>query len=108
MEESLQQLEKEGFEVVRVRPQANGEIDPQEFLQNINDNTILASFMFVNNETGAIIPMQSLAGQIKKQYPNVTIHVDAVQALGKLEINLAKAPVDLLTISAHKSTGLRG
>ncbi len=108
VEESLQQLEKEGFEVIRVRPQANGEIDPQEFLQNINDNTVLASFMFVNNETGAVLPMQSLAGQIKKQYPNVTIHVDAVQALGKLEIDLAKAPVDLLTISAHKIHGPKG
>jgi cysteine desulfurase len=93
--DTCRQLEREGFEVTYLDPLANGLLDIKEFEDTIREDTILASFMHVNNEIGVIQDLQ-LIGDICREN-KVFFHVDAAQSVGKIEIDLASLPVDLMS-----------
>lgn len=104
--DTCRQLEREGFEVTYLDPLANGLLDIEEFKSKIREDTILASFMHVNNEIGVIQDLQTI-GEICREN-KVFFHVDAAQSVGKIEIDLASLPVDLMSFSAHKIYGPKG
>ncbi len=101
--ESLKFLEKEGFQVTYLGVNSDGLIDLEEFKEAITDETILVSCMYANNETGVIFPIDKIAEIVKER--GVIFHTDAVQAAGKIDIDLEQIPADLLSISAHKFYG---
>jgi cysteine desulfurase len=104
--DTCRQLEREGFEVTYLDPLANGLLDLDLFKKTIREDTILASFMHVNNEIGVIQDLQSI-GDICREN-KVFFHVDAAQSAGKIEIDLSLLPVDLMSFSAHKIYGPKG
>lgn len=106
--ESADRLERDGFEVVRVAPQSDGTIHADDIAQVVDDNTILVSVMMVNNETGAVMPVESIFAAVKGKNSDVICHTDAVQAFGKLKINAKKLNADLISVSAHKVHAPKG
>jgi len=110
---TAQALEARGVEVTYLAPTRDGVIDPAAFQSALRPNTRLVSIMLANNETGAIQPLGKLA-RIAKAHGNVLVHTDAVQAAGKLPLDLGDATggefkkVDLLTISGHKMYAPQG
>lgn len=101
--ESYMYLEKQGFEVTYLDIDKEGQIDLDELRDSISDATILVSCMYANNETGVIFPIEQIAEIVKEK--GAIFHTDAVQAAGKINIDLNKIPADLLSISAHKFYG---
>ncbi|MDA7438351.1 IscS subfamily cysteine desulfurase [Candidatus Pseudothioglobus singularis] len=104
--DTCRQLEREGFEVTYLDPLPNGLLDIDLFKKTIREDTILASFMHVNNEIGVIQDLQTI-GDICREN-KVFFHVDAAQSVGKIEIDLTALPVDLMSFSAHKIYGPKG
>lgn len=105
---AAKQLEKEGFEVTYLSPDKNGQIRPETLSNAIRNDTILVSIMAVNNETGAIQPLNELSDILQK-YPQIVFHVDAVQAVGKqLESIYLNDRIDFLSFSGHKFRGPKG
>jgi len=104
--ETCKQLEESfGFEVTYLKVNQNGELSLEELEKAIRSDTILVSIMHVNNEVGMIYPIEEIK-KITKKYPKVHLHVDMVQALGKIPIDLTD--IDLASFSAHKIYGLKG
>ncbi len=106
--ETIKLLEKNGFEIVRIKPQRDGSIDAEEFINAVDSSTFLISCMYVNNETGAVMPVKRIFTQIKKLYPDCITHCDAVQAFMKLPIKTADLGADLITVSGHKVHAPKG
>ena len=104
--DSCRQLEREGFEVTYLDPDAKGIIKPEELVKNIKDETILVSLMHVNNEIGVINDIAAL-GEITREN-EIVFHVDAAQSTGKVPIDLTNLKVDLMSFSAHKTYGPKG
>jgi len=104
--DACRQLEREGFEVTYMSPLPSGLLDIEEFKATIREDTILASFMHVNNEIGVIQDLQVIGDICRER--KVFFHVDASQSVGKLPINLTELPVDLMSFSAHKIYGPKG
>ena len=104
--DTCRQLEREGYEVTYLDPEANGLIDLNKFKAALRKDTILASIMHVNNEIGVI---QDIAAMGELCRDNKTIfHVDAAQSAGKVLIDLQNMKVDLMSFSAHKAYGPKG
>lgn len=99
-------LEEQGFEVTFLDVLPNGLVDLRVFEQAIRPDTILASVLLVNNEIGVIQDVQALGALCREH--KVLFHVDAAQATGKVAINLQEWPVDLMSMSAHKTYGPKG
>ena len=104
--DTCRQLEREGFEVTYMSPLPSGLLDIEEFKATIREDTILASFMHVNNEIGVIQDLQVIGDICRER--KIFFHVDASQSVGKLPINLTELPVDLMSFSAHKIYGPKG
>ena len=101
-------LKNEGWEVDKIGVDRCGSINLKELEAKIREDTVLVSLMHVNNELGTIQPLNEAAKIIKKKNPLTFLHVDGVQALGKIDINLNKLPAELYSISGHKIHGPKG
>ncbi len=104
--DTMRELERQGFECTYLDVREDGLVDLDAFKAAIRPDTILASIMMVNNEIGVIQPIAEL-GEICRA-KGIIFHCDAVQAAGKVEIDLARLKVDLMTITAHKMYGPKG
>ena len=104
----LAYLEEQGFRITYLPVNEKGHINLQELEDAICQETILVSIMYVNNEIGAIEPVEAISKVIKKKNPNILFHVDAIQAYGKLLIRPKSQGIDLLSASAHKIHGPKG
>ena len=99
-------LAREGFRLSVLPVDSRGAVDPAALERAINPQTILVSVMHANNETGTIQPIEEAARIAREK--GILFHTDAVQSFGKLELNAARMPVDLISISGHKLGGLKG
>lgn len=106
--ECMKRLEQQGFEVIRLKPDSKGAFSPMELMNAVNQKTILVSVMAVNNEIGTINPINQLRTAVKRANAPAIIHVDAVQAFGKIPLSPQRAGIDLLTVSSHKIHGPKG
>lgn len=104
--DTCRQLEREGFEVTYLDPTPEGLIEPQQVADALRDDTIIVSIMHVNNEIGTINDIAAIGAICREK--GVMFHVDAAQSTGKVAINMADLPVDLLSMSAHKTYGPKG
>lgn len=104
----MKYLEKEGYNVVYLPVDNFGVVDMEALKEEMSEDTILVSIMYVNNEVGAIQPIGEIGKFIKTINPKVVFHVDAIQAFGKMEIKPKKENIDILTVSGHKIHGPKG
>lgn len=100
------ELEQRGFDVVYLDVDEKGYINIQNLIDEIDDNTILVSIMYVNNEIGTIQNIDEIAQKIKEKNKNTIFHTDAVQAFGKININVKN--IDLISVSGHKIHAQKG
>ncbi len=106
--QSMDALEKEGFEVIRLMPDRFGCISISDLAAAINDKTILVSVMYINNEVGSILPVDKIKRLVTRANAPALIHTDCVQAFGKTEVKPKKLGADLVTVTAHKIHGPKG
>ena len=104
--DTLHELERHGFEVTFLAPRSDGLLDLEQFEAAIRPDTIVASVMLVNNEIGVIQDISALGAICRER--GVLFHVDAAQATGKIEIDVKRQPVDLMSLTAHKTYGPKG
>ncbi|MEF9938631.1 MAG: cysteine desulfurase family protein [Clostridium sp.] len=101
-------LEEQGFEITYLPVNEYGLISLEDLEQAIREDTILVSVMYVNNEIGAVEPVEEISRCIKKKNPKTYFHVDAIQAYGKYQIRPKKQGIDLLSVSGHKIHAPKG
>jgi len=101
-------LEKEGYRVTWLSVDNEGNLDPQELEDAICEETVLVSIMYANNETGIIFPVEKLAEIVKRKNPKTKVFVDAVQAAGKIKLDVKNTQIDLMGISGHKIHAPKG
>lgn len=104
--ETVNMMKKKGFDVDIVNPDLSGQINVQEILDKVRDDTLLVSVMHVNNETGIIQPVDRLGTELEKR--NILFHVDATQSCGKLVDEIKNLKYNMLSFSAHKLKGPQG
>ena len=105
---TLDFLESMGFRITRLKVDKNGIVDLNELKDAICDETIMISCMYVNNEIGAIEPIEEIAKIIKEKKESIIFHVDAIQAYGKYNIYPEKLGIQMLSVSGHKLNGPKG
>ncbi|EWG10545.1 cysteine desulfurase family protein [Cytobacillus firmus] len=105
--ETADQLKELGYRITVIEPDSKGIVHAEDIEKEITQETVLVSVMHVNNEIGSIQPINEI-GEMLKKYARVIFHVDHVQGIGKVPLDLYQARVDLCTISAHKFHGLKG
>ena len=106
--EAMQQLEKEGFEVVYLTPDSSGRVSAKDIKDAVTKDTILVSIMAVNNEIGSIQPIETVYRAIAAAGAPALFHVDAVQAFMKMPLLPKKFGIDLMTVSGHKINAPKG
>ena len=104
--EPCNNLAKQGFEITQIPVNDEGLVNPKDIENSISDKTCLVSIMFANNEVGTIQPIEEISKICHQK--NVLFHTDAVQAVGKVELDVKKMEIDLLSISSHKINGPKG
>lgn len=105
--ETYKSLERQGYKVIYIDVNNNGEINLDQLKASVNDDTAIVSIMYANNETGVIFPIKEIGELVKSR--GAVFHVDAVQAVGKLPIDLKKENyIDMLTMSGHKIHAPKG
>ncbi|NET02522.1 MAG: cysteine desulfurase NifS [Sphaerospermopsis sp. SIO1G1] len=100
------QLETQGYQVTYLSVNSNGQIDLNELEASLTGNTALVTIMYANNETGTIFPIEEIGARVKEY--GAIFHVDAVQAVGKVPLNMKTSTIDMLTISGHKIHAPKG
>lgn len=106
--ETVKYLEKQGFEIVYLPVDKLGRVSVDSVRQALTEDTIIVSIMHVNNEIGAVMPIEEIGKAIKDYKQSILFHVDAVQSFGKYRINPKKMKIDLLSVSGHKIHGPKG
>lgn len=108
--ETAAALGRDGCEIRVIPVDRNGIVDPADVVAELSPRTLLVSVMLANNETGVLQPLAQIAAAVKELSPDVLVHTDATQAIGKVPVDLAAAlsAVDLLSFSAHKFHGPKG
>lgn len=106
--ECMNKLEEDGFEVVRISPNSDGEFDVDDFINAVDGNTCMVSAMLVNNENGYTLPIGKIFKAIKRKNPDVITHCDAVQGFMKTPIKVKELNADLISISGHKIYSAKG
>ncbi|MBP0945798.1 aminotransferase class V-fold PLP-dependent enzyme [Pseudomonas alliivorans] len=104
--DTVKTLERQGFAVTWLQPDANGLIQPQAVQAALREDTLLVSLMLVNNELGTLTDIASIGTLVRGH--GALFHVDAAQAVGKVKVDLASLAVDLMSFSAHKAYGPKG
>ena len=104
--DTMRELERQGFDVTYLDVQENGLVDLEAFKAALRPDTILASVMYVNNEIGVIQDVVALGNLCRER--GIIFHVDAAQATGKVVIDMAKLPIDLMSLASHKTYGPKG
>ncbi len=104
--DTMRELERQGFEVTYLDVQEDGLVDLNQFKDALRPDTILAAVMLVNNEIGVIQDIAALGAICRER--GIVFHVDAAQATGKVQIDLANLPVDLMSLASHKTYGPKG
>lgn len=104
--DTMRELEREGYEVTYLKPETNGLLDIEKLKVAIRPDTIVISILFVNNEIGVIQDIAAIGDLCREK--GIIFHVDAAQATGKVDIDLSKLKVDLMSFSAHKTYGPKG
>ena len=104
----MQFLEEQGFEITYLPVNHDGVISVEELKNAVREDTILVSLMHVNNEIGAVMPIEEAGAAIKEKNPATLFHVDAIQSYGKLEIRPKRMNIDMLSVSGHKIHGPKG
>lgn len=105
---TMEFLREQGFEITYLPVDSYGCISLEELAQAVREDTILVSVMYVNNEIGAVEPVEEISKVIKAKNPKTLFHVDAIQAYGKYVIRPKKQEIDLLSVSGHKIHGPKG
>ena len=108
VDETLSDLESKGFEVVRISPRGDGRFYPEDFLSACDEDTVLLTMMYVNNETGYILPVKEVFTAVKRRFKDIITHTDCVQAYMKLPIKSSSLGADLISLSGHKIHGVKG
>lgn len=103
---TCRELQGQGYSLVELGVSADGQIDLDELAEEIDENTTLVSIMYANNETGVVFPIDKIAQLTKSK--GVVFHTDAVQAVGKIPLNMKETPIDLLSLSGHKLHSPKG
>ena len=101
-------LEAQGFQIVKIKPQKDGSVKFSDIADAITPDTVLLSIMHVNNETGAVMPIEKIGGVLKRIAPRSLFHVDAVQSFGHIPVKPSAWGIDLLSVSSHKIHGPKG
>ena len=104
--DTMRELERQGFEVTYLDVQENGLLDLDAFRAALRKDTILASVLFVNNEIGVIQDVTTIGKLCRER--GIIFHVDAAQATGKVSIDMATLPIDLMSLASHKTYGPKG
>lgn len=101
-------LESQGFQVIRIKPQPDGTVKFTDIADAITPDTVLVSIMHVNNETGAVMPVEKIGGILKRIAPRALFHVDGVQSFGHIPVKPSAWGIDLFSVSSHKIHGPKG
>lgn len=105
---TLSFLEEMGFEITYLKVDGKGHVDLEQLKRSMRPDTILVSVMYVNNEVGAVEPVEEIASIVHSTVPGAVFHVDAIQGYGKFRIRPKSQGIDLLSVSAHKIHGPKG
>lgn len=108
VEETAADLEKKGFDVTRVSPREDGRFYAADFVNACGEDVCLISMMYVNNETGYVLPVKETFAMVKRKYPHIITHTDCVQAYMKLPVKASALGADLISLSGHKVHGGKG
>lgn len=108
IEETLSALEKSGFDVVKVSPRDDGKFYSVDFLSACDEQTVMLTMMYVNNETGYIMPVKETFSAVKRRFSEIITHSDCVQAYMKIPVKASALNADLISVSGHKIHGVKG
>ena len=103
---TCREMEHHGYNIVEISVDKNGRLNLDELENSLDEDTAIVSIMYANNETGTVFPIERIASMVKSK--GIVFHTDAVQAVGKIPINLAELPIDLLSLSGHKLHAPKG
>lgn len=106
--DTVASLEEQGYTVRRISPRADGTFAAEDFIDAVDGDTVLLTFMMVNNEMGTILPYDKIIPAVRRKYPDVLIHMDGVQGFTKLPLNVKRLDLDLFSFSGHKLYAPKG